>query len=220
MILLAFRDVTCARGGRVLFAALSFALEAGGAILATGPNGAGKSSLIRVAAGLLRPTAGTVAGDAPRALLTEAASLDEELPLAKALGFWARLDGRADAVADALEATALHDLAEVPVRLLSTGQRRRAAIARVMASDAPVWLLDEPANGLDAAALTRLEDAVARHRANGGAVLIASHTPIALPDTQPIHLRLPGEGPGPATTGLALGSGVDLRSTSSRRESE
>lgn len=187
MSLLAFCDVTCARGGRVLFEGLSFALAPGGAILVTGPNGAGKSSLIRVAAGLLRPAAGSIEGDTPSALLTEAASLDEELPLAKALGFWARLDGRAMAVADALTALALSDLADIPVRLLSTGQRRRAALARVVASGAPVWLLDEPTNGLDNAALGRLEDAIVRHRADGGAVLIASHTPIALPDAHTIQ---------------------------------
>ncbi len=188
MSLLAFHDVTCARGGRILFEALSFALDPGGAVLVTGPNGAGKSSLIRVAAGLLRPVGGTVEGDASRALLTEAAALDEELPLAKALAFWARIDGRAAAVAETLDVTALGALSEVPVRLLSTGQRRRAAFARVAASGAPAWLLDEPANGLDAAALALLENAIAGHRANGGAVLVASHTPIALPDAQVIEL--------------------------------
>jgi heme exporter protein A len=185
---LAFHDLTCVRGGRVLFERLSFALDPGGAMLVTGPNGAGKSSLIRVAAGLLAPVAGSVASDAPRALLTEAASLDEELSLAKALGFWARLDDRTGAVADALDRLTLTDLADVPVRLLSTGQRRRAAFARVVASGAPVWLLDEPANGLDTAALERLEAAIVRHRADGGAVLVASHTPISLPAAQTIEL--------------------------------
>jgi heme exporter protein A len=187
--LIGFRDVTCVRGGRVLFAELSFALEPGGAVLVTGPNGVGKSSLIRVAAGLLHPAAGAVEGEAARALLTEAASLDEELQLAKALGFWARLDGRPNGVANALSALALADLADIPLRLLSTGQRRRAAFARVIASGAPVWLLDEPANGLDTAALGRLEEAIAHHRKNGGAVVVASHTPIALPDAQVIELR-------------------------------
>jgi len=187
--MLRFDAITCARGGRVLFEGLSFALEPGGAALVTGPNGAGKSSLIRIAAGLLRPAAGTVDGDTPRALLSEAASLDEESPLAKALGFWARLDGRTQAVAGALEATALGDLADVPVRLLSTGQRRRAAFARVIAGGAPVWLLDEPANGLDSTALGLLEDAIARHRAGDGAVLVASHTPIRLPNARTITLR-------------------------------
>ncbi len=188
MTLLAFVSVACERGGRVLFEDLGFALEPGGAVLVTGPNGAGKSSLIRVAAGLLRPAAGAVAGEAGRALLTDHAALDDELPLAKALTFWARQDGRPGAVAGALDALALTDLAEIPVRLLSTGQRRRAAIARVVASGAPVWLLDEPANGLDAAALGLLEAAIAAHRTAGGAVLVASHTAIALPGAQPIEL--------------------------------
>lgn len=205
---LAFRDVTCARGGRVLFDGLSFALEPGGAVLVTGPNGAGKSSLIRVAAGLLRPVAGSVEGAVARALLTEAASLDEELPLAQALGFWARLDDRATTVAGALATLALSDLADIPVRLLSTGQRRRAAFARVVASGAPVWLLDEPANGLDAAALGRLEAAITKHRADGGAILVASHTTIALPDAYPINLPHPGAGRGPVAGGPTLGPGL------------
>ncbi len=121
-------------------------------------------------------------------MLSETAALDEEQPLASALRFWARLDGQGDAVAGALDALALSDLADVPVRLLSTGQRRRAAFARVVASGAPVWLLDEPANGLDSAAIERLEAAVARHRASGGVALVASHTPMALPGVLPIEL--------------------------------
>jgi len=186
--MLTFDTVTCIRGGRVLFEGLSFTLEQGDAALVTGPNGVGKSSLIRLAAGLLSPAAGRIAGDAPRALLTDQASLDEELPLARALAFWARLDGDAAKVARTLEALALTDLANIPVRLLSTGQRRRAAIARVLASGAPLWLLDEPANGLDTAALGLLETAIAAHRASGGAVLVATHTPITLPDPIAIDL--------------------------------
>jgi heme exporter protein A len=201
--------VTCVRGGRVLFEDLSFALEPGGAALVTGPNGVGKSSLIRLAAGLLVPAAGRITGDAPRALLTDQASLDEELPLARALAFWARLDGAAGNVGAALDALALTDLAPIPIRLLSTGQRRRAALARVLAGGAPLWLLDEPANGLDAAALELLEAAIARHRADGGAVLVASHTPIALPAAIAIDLsdRLsqpsPREGRGGSEGGRA-----------------
>jgi heme exporter protein A len=186
--LIAFDAVTCIRGGRALFEGLSSTLEQGGATLVTGPNGIGKSSLIRLAAGLLAPAAGRITGDAARALLTDQASLDEELPLARALAFWARLDRAADNVAAALDALALTDLADIPVRLLSTGQRRRAAIARVIASGAPLWLLDEPANGLDTAALGLLERAIATHRASGGAVLVASHTPITLPDAIAIDL--------------------------------
>lgn len=176
----AFDHVACVRGGRMLFEGLSFTLEAGGAALVTGPNGAGKSSLIRIAAGLLKPAAGSVSVEGERALLTEAAALDPELPVARALGFWAGLDRRLEAEA-ALEAVGLSQLALAPVRLLSTGQRRRAAIARVVASGAPVWLLDEPANGLDQAATATLGALIAEHRINGGIVLVATHLPIHIP---------------------------------------
>jgi heme exporter protein A len=186
--MLTFDAVTCARGGRALFEGLSFTLEQGGAALVTGPNGVGKSSLIRLSAGLLAPAAGRITGDSPRALLTEQSSLDEELPLARALAFWARLDATTGKVVGALDALSLSDLADIPVRLLSTGQRRRAAIARVIASGAPLWLLDEPANGLDKAALGLLETAIATHRAAGGAILMASHTPITLSDVIAIDL--------------------------------
>jgi heme exporter protein A len=206
--MLTFDAVTCVRGGRVLFEDLSFALGPGDAALVTGPNGVGKSSLIRLAAGLLVPAAGSIVGDAPRALLTDQTSLDEELTLVRALAFWARLDGAADTVGTALDALALADLADIPVRLLSTGQRRRAAIARVLASGAPLWLLDEPANGLDTAALVLLEAAIARHRAAGGGVLVASHTPITLPDAVAIDLsrRLPSSSPGEGRDESNVGS--------------
>jgi heme exporter protein A len=189
---LAFRDVTCARGGRVLFEGLSFAIPAGGAALVTGPNGVGKSSLIRLAAGLLKPAKGEVEGPAARALMAEAAALDSERQLGSALRFWAALDdddGDPGArVVAALEATNLTALAEVPVRLLSTGQRRRAALARVVASRAPLWLLDEPANGLDDASVRVLESLIAGHRADGGTALVATHLPIDVPGAVTIAL--------------------------------
>lgn len=184
---LAFRNVTCARGGRVLFEGLSFAIQSGGAALVTGPNGIGKSSLIRVAAGLLKPVAGEVEGPATRALMAEASALDSDRRLADALHFWAALDDGdtpRERVVRALESTGLAVLGDVPVRLLSTGQRRRAALARVVASEAPVWLLDEPANGLDDASVRTLETLIARHREAGGVALIATHLPISVPGAQ------------------------------------
>lgn len=177
-LLLRLEEVACVRGGRLLFEALDLALETGGAALVTGANGAGKSSLIRLAAGLLTPAAGRIARAAPVALADEATALDPRLPLGAALGFWARLDGAGTATTAA--AMGIEDLADVPVAMLSTGQRRRAVLARVIASGAPLWLLDEPANGLDADGQVLLAAAMAEHRRAGGAVLAASHQPIGL----------------------------------------
>jgi len=179
--LLAFEGVACLRGGRLLFEGLDLALKPGGAALVQGPNGAGKSSLLRVAAGLLRAAAGKVER-AGAALADEHLALDERQPLKAALAFWVR-----DA-APGIEAMGLDRLADVPVRMLSTGQRKRAALARVVASGAPLWLLDEPGNGLDADGLTRLEAAMAAHRAAGGAILAATHQPLALPHAQLVTL--------------------------------
>ena len=196
---LTFRDVACARGGRLLFSGLSFDLGPGDAAVVTGPNGIGKSSLIRIAAGLLAPFEGRVTCAAEKALLTEASALDPDRTLIAALRFWAALDAAPDPaariapdpatrIARALAALDLTALVDIPVRLLSTGQRRRAAIARVGASEAPVWLLDEPANGLDTASIARLETLIAGHRASGGIVLVATHLPLALPDAREIAL--------------------------------
>jgi heme exporter protein A len=185
---LAFENVCGVRGERSLFERLNFALEPGDAALVTGPNGAGKSTLVRIAAGLLAPSNGAVVAEGERAVLTEAHALDPELPLVRAIGFWAMLDGRRDAVGPALAAFDLEAFAKVPVRLLSTGLRRRAAMARVMVSGAPVWLLDEPANGLDTAAVARLDAVIAEHRASGGVAMVATHLPVALPGAIAVEL--------------------------------
>jgi heme exporter protein A len=184
--LLAFHAIACDRGGRRLFEGLDLRLEPGGGALVTGPNGAGKSSLIRVAAGLLQAAAGTVERGGAAALADEGLALDPKLPLARALGFWSRFDGSDPAAA--MAAMGLTPLADVPVRMLSTGQRQRAALARVLASGARLWLLDEPANGLDGEGEVRLKAAMAAHRAGGGAILAASHQPLALPGAARVAL--------------------------------
>ncbi|HEU0135515.1 MAG TPA: ATP-binding cassette domain-containing protein [Allosphingosinicella sp.] len=211
MSLIELRSVACDRGGRRLFEGLDLVLEPGGAALVTGSNGIGKSSLIRVAAGLLKPGAGTVERRGAAALADESLALDLRLPLRRALAFWAGMDSpnRVAALTDrdgsveagsavhawasglefALDRMGIGGLAAVPVRMLSTGQRKRAVLARVIASGAPIWLLDEPANGLDGDGQSRLESAIAAHRAGGGAVLAASHQSLGLPGAARVALE-------------------------------
>ena len=186
---LAFDRVACLRGQRLLFEGLSFALAPGDAALVVGPNGIGKSSLLRLAAGLLAPAAGGIERSGRIALADERHALDPRKPLADALGYWAGLDGAGgNAVAGALAAVGLDAIAEVPVRMLSTGQARRAGLARLIAGGAEIWLLDEPGNGLDTASLDRLAAIMAAHRARGGLILAASHQPLGLIDAVPVDL--------------------------------
>ena len=169
--LLRFSAVALERGGRLLFEGLDVALGPGDGLHVTGPNGSGKSSLIRLAAGLLRASAGEIERRAA-ALADDSLALDRELPLGRALGFWS------SQVEPAMAALGISYLAQVPVRLLSSGQQKRASLARVAASGAPLWLLDEPLNALDADGAERLAEVVRNHRAMGGAVVAASHQPL------------------------------------------
>ena len=173
MTLLRFEDVSLRRGGRLLFEGLSFSLRPGERLQITGPNGSGKSSLLRLAAGLLRAERGEVECGAV-ALADDNLALDRERTLKKALSFWSGTVGAS------MEAMGLAHLAEVPVRFLSSGQRKRATLARVGASGASLWLLDEPLNALDADGASRLFSMIEGHLESGGAVLAASHQP--LPD--------------------------------------
>ena len=176
---LRFDSVTCARGGRVLFEELGLTAGPEQAIEVAGPNGSGKSSLLRLAAGLLEPAAGTVHRDARAGLVDERLAFDASVGLRQALTFWAKVDGAPDEAIDpALAAMGIAHLADVPVRLLSTGQRKRAAFARLLAAPSPLWLLDEPLNGLDADGVARVTTEIRTHLGGGNAVLYASHQPI------------------------------------------
>lgn len=166
--LLRFEQVTLRRGGRLLFEGLDLELGAGEALHVAGPNGTGKSSLLRLAAGLLRPESGTVERSS-LALADDYHALDPELPLAAALRFWG------GAVNEAMSQLGIAQLAQVPVRLLSSGQLKRATLARVAASNASLWLLDEPMNALDPEGIERLAALTHEHLERGGALLVASH---------------------------------------------
>jgi heme exporter protein A len=180
--------IGCTRGGRVLFEGVDLTLNTGDAALITGPNGVGKSSLLRVIAGLCEGR-GRVEVTGRLALANDDLALDGELPLKQALMFWAKLDDQPESmISRALTTLNIGHLAIVPVRMLSTGQRKRAVLARTIASGADIWLLDEPTNGLDVASIPLLEAAIAEHRAVGGIVVATSHQPFALPSA--LHLVL------------------------------
>lgn len=179
------------RGERLVFRDVSFGLGPGDALAVHGPNGAGKSTLLRLLAGLLRPAAGRLAWegedaftDPPQhgrrvAYLGHQDAVKSTFTAAENLRFAASVSG--GDIDAALAALDLAGFADLPVRLFSAGQRRRLALARLPLSCAPLWLLDEPTNGLDTNATVRLAELISAHRAKGGLVVAASHLPIALP---------------------------------------
>ena len=172
-------DLACRRGERLLFRGLSLDLASGDVLHITGENGTGKTSLLRILAGLLSPYSGEVSHEGAIGMLDERPALDLDQPLGEALHFWQQVDRCADP-SRAVSAMELDPLLEVPVRYLSTGQRKRAAIARLLSQDAPIWLLDEPLSGLDDRSQARIAETVSAHAATGGIVVLASHQPIAV----------------------------------------
>jgi len=188
--LLEVQGLTVFRGERLIFRNIGFVLPAGGALMVVGPNGAGKSTLLRVLAGLLRPVAGRFLWQGRDALtdpvqharrvayLGHADGVKPTLTAAENLRFFARI-GKGSVEA-ALAAVGLAALRDLPARLLSAGQRRRLALARLVLSSAPLWLLDEPTLGLDQTAIALLGGLIAAHRAQGGAIIAATHLPLPL----------------------------------------
>jgi len=208
-------DLACQRGGRDVFADLSFAVSSGEALTVTGRNGAGKSSLLRIVVGLVRAAAGRLSleGGDPELSIAEQAhylghqdALKGSLSVAENLRFWAGYLGAKSAdLAGALEAVGLSPLVNLPAAYLSAGQRRRLSIARLIAAPRPIWLLDEPTSTLDAAAQARLADLMRTHLSAGGLIVAASHGPIGLEQTR--ELRLDQIVPSPHGGG-GLGRGV------------
>jgi heme exporter protein A len=199
--LLTADELVCVRAGREVFAGVSFALAPGEVLVLRGPNGSGKSSLLRLLAGFLMPAAGRLAwagaaiGDdlaAHRTRLHYVGHLDAVkslLTVRENLAFAAALGGTgAGALEAALGGFDLEALAEIPARHLSAGQKRRLALARLLAGARPLWLLDEPGVGLDAANRVRLEQALAAHRAAGGLAVLATHGDVAVGDALLLEL--------------------------------
>jgi heme exporter protein A len=183
-------DLACERGGRQVFAGLSFTVKAGEALVVTGRNGAGKSSLLRLVAGLVRIAGGTLqaeGGEADATVPEQAhylGHLDAHKPalsVAENLAFWRDwLGGGGLALDDSLAAVDLAHLADLPAAYLSAGQRRRLSIARLLAARRPLWLLDEPTSALDAASQVRLAGLMEEHLAGGGLIMAATHMPLGL----------------------------------------
>ena len=192
--------MACIRGECPVFSGVSFRLERGGALALVGPNGSGKSSLLRILAGLLTRADGALTWDgAPldddwalhRGRLHYLGHLDAVKPtltVAENLDGWARFRGAARAAPGALAALGIEALADVPGRYLSAGQKRRLALARVLATPAPLWLLDEPTVTLDADAAARVDAMIAAHRTGGGMAIVATHGEIALDGAQRLDL--------------------------------
>jgi len=210
--------LACKRGERLIFAGLSFRLPPGGALLLTGANGSGKTSLLRVLATLIMPAGGRLLwGTRPAAAegVGYRAQLDfvghqdgvkPGLTPRETLIFWAMLRGveprRLPRVLEAALTTfALDRVADWPCRWLSAGQRRRIALARLIAAPASLWLLDEPTSALDHDNQSRLENAIVEHRASGGRVVVASHTPIDIGAATAITLDAFAPLPDHAATG-------------------
>jgi heme exporter protein A len=198
---LAAEDLGCIRGDRPIFAGLDIALHAGHALVLSGANGSGKSSLMRVLAGFVQPAAGTVRwrghdiANAPEAhaarlhYLAPYNAVKPALSVRENLSTWANLRGAQEAHVDTALATfGLAALADVPGRLLSTGQARRLALARMLAAPAPLWLLDEPAVALDAEGCATLAHVIGQHCAHGGLVVAATHQELGLPDAARLNV--------------------------------
>jgi heme exporter protein A len=191
-------DLACRRGGRDVFAGVSFSVASGESLTIRGRNGAGKSSLLRMMAGLVRVAGGQLSleGGDPELTLGEQAhylghldALKPSLSVEENLRFWSAFLGAAAANLDEpLRAVGLDSLSNLPAAYLSAGQRRRLSIARLLTVKRPLWLLDEPTSTLDAAAQVRLGEIMQAHLAGGGIILAATHGPLQLDGARELNL--------------------------------
>ena len=197
-------DIRCERGGREVFAGLSFSVGAREALAVTGPNGSGKSSLLRLIAGLVRLGGGalTLEGGDPELTIPEQAHylghldpVKPSLTVAEQLAMWTIFLGdgnsRTDATAKmglALSRTGLVELTDMPAGYLSAGQRRRLSIARLLAVPRPIWLLDEPTAPLDTRGQEDFAAVMREHLSGGGLIIAATHASLGLERVRELRL--------------------------------
>ena len=189
------------RGGETVFSGIGFALEKGEALIVTGPNGAGKSTLLRVIAGLLPAAGGMVKVEGGGEDFPSVASashylghlnaMKTALSVEENLGFWRAFQDEPELAAEeALETVGLGGLGHLPFGYLSTGQRRRASIAKLLVSRRPVWLLDEPTVGLDKASEERFAGLMRDHCQEGGIIVAATHLSLGLEGAKALRMGI------------------------------
>lgn len=192
--------LACIRSDRIVFAGLDFAVSPGGALILSGPNGSGKSSLLRLMAGIARPAAGDIVwqgmpvSDDPERFFAQMHyvghrdAVKPALTVRENLVFHAAMRPGAADIDAALDRVGLVALADLPARMLSAGQTRRLTLARILATPAPLWLLDEPTIALDYRAVDRLRGAIDAHRAGGGMIVASTNVPLGIDDAVTIDL--------------------------------
>ncbi|TPK94804.1 heme ABC exporter ATP-binding protein CcmA [Mesorhizobium sp. B2-4-12] len=187
------------RGGESVFSGIGFTLDQGQALVVTGPNGAGKSTLLRIIAGLLPKAEGDLllegGGEAFPSIASACHYLGHQnamktaLSVAENLRFWREFNGSGDTgVEEALETVGLGGIGHLPFGYLSTGQRRRAAIAKLLVSHRPLWLLDEPTAGLDKASEERFAGLMRKHLGDGRIVVAATHLPLGIEGAKALRM--------------------------------
>lgn len=199
-IRLAAENLSGERGAERIFSGISFTLEGGMSLAVTGPNGAGKSTLLRIIAGLLPAAQGHIrlVADEARWPVPAAAchylghlnGMKATLTLHENLAFWRSFLGEPlMSPENALASVGLADIGHLPLSYLSAGQRRRAAIARLLVSFRPIWLLDEPTTGLDQASAFRFSELMRNHLDVGGIIVAATHLPLGLDASQELRME-------------------------------
>ncbi len=203
------RELACRRGGRVLFSGLSFEVAAGEMLMLRGPNGVGKTSLLRLVAGFLAPVSGTVVlqggrADTPLAqqchFIAHQNAIKPQLSVEENLRFWLAFLGAGEGslaadenvrLEEAIAALRLQALRHLPGGVLSAGQKRRLALARIALAPRPVWLLDEPTVGLDTDSQAALCELMRRHLEGGGIIIASTHVDFGMPATRTLEMRPP-----------------------------